>query len=90
MTQNRKYWMTKLLAGPVEGDGQERWERWEYDLTKNFPASFLTFALSISRPRLFLPSSILCYLVLSASRETRDNAASASRLLQSGGKWRLD
>ena len=23
MTQNRKYWMTKILAGPVEGDGQE-------------------------------------------------------------------
>ena len=24
MAQDRKYWMTKILAGPVQGDGQER------------------------------------------------------------------
>ena len=29
MAQYRKYWMTKILAGPAQGDGQERWERWE-------------------------------------------------------------
>ena len=27
MAQDRKYWMTKILAGPAQGDGQERWER---------------------------------------------------------------
>ena len=26
MAQDRKYWMTKILAGPAQGDGQERWE----------------------------------------------------------------
>ena len=29
MAQDRKYWMIKILAGPAQGDGQERWERWE-------------------------------------------------------------
>ena len=29
MAQDRKYWMTKILAGPAQGDGQERWESWE-------------------------------------------------------------
>ena len=24
MAQDRKYWMTKILAVPVQGDGQER------------------------------------------------------------------
>ena len=24
MAQDRKYWMTKILAGPVQGDGHER------------------------------------------------------------------
>ena len=24
MSQDRKYWMTKILAGPAQGDGQER------------------------------------------------------------------
>ncbi len=24
MAQDRKYWMTKILAGPAQGDGQER------------------------------------------------------------------
>ena len=24
MAQYRKYWMTKIMAGPVQGDGQER------------------------------------------------------------------
>ena len=27
MEQDRKYWMTKILAGPAQGDGQKRWER---------------------------------------------------------------
>ncbi len=26
MAQDRKYWMTKIVAGPTQGDGQERWE----------------------------------------------------------------
>ena len=26
MAQDRKYWMTKILAGPAQGDGQERRE----------------------------------------------------------------
>ena len=24
MAQNRKYWMTQIMAGPVQGDGHER------------------------------------------------------------------
>ena len=24
MAQHRKYWMTKILAGPLQGDGQQR------------------------------------------------------------------
>ena len=24
MVQDRKYWMTKIKAGPAQGDGQER------------------------------------------------------------------
>ena len=27
MAQDRNYWMTKIMAGPAQGDGQERWER---------------------------------------------------------------
>ena len=27
MAQYGKYWMTKILAGPAQGDGQEGWER---------------------------------------------------------------
>ena len=27
MAQYRKYWMTKILAAPAQGDGQEMWER---------------------------------------------------------------
>ena len=26
MAQYRKYWMTKILAGPAQGDGKEMWE----------------------------------------------------------------
>ena len=33
MAQDRKYWMTKILAGPAQGDGQERWEMWERNIT---------------------------------------------------------
>ena len=52
MAQDRKYWMTKILAGPVQGDGQERWERWEsavYRISKS-----LLHAL-ISNVDIFLP-----------------------------------
>ena len=27
MAQYRKYWMTKILARPAQGDGQERWDK---------------------------------------------------------------
>ena len=36
MAQDRKYWMTKILAGPVQGDGKERWERWGMGLCDPF------------------------------------------------------
>ena len=26
MAQDRKYWMANIMAGPAQGDGQERWE----------------------------------------------------------------
>ena len=26
MAQDRKYWITKILAGPAQGDGQERYD----------------------------------------------------------------
>ena len=29
MAQYRNYWMNKILAGPGQGHGQKRWERWE-------------------------------------------------------------
>ena len=32
MAQYRKYWITKILAGPAQGDGQEMWERWEKEM----------------------------------------------------------
>ena len=34
MAQDRKYWMMQIMAGPAQGDGQERWERWEVLSTK--------------------------------------------------------
>ena len=29
VAQDRKYWMTEIMAGPAQGDGQERWEKGE-------------------------------------------------------------
>ena len=34
MAQDRKYWMTKIMTGPAQGDGQEIWERREKYVVK--------------------------------------------------------
>ena len=36
MTQDRQYWMTEILAGPAQGDGQERRERQGENIKKKY------------------------------------------------------
>ena len=43
MAHDRKYWMTKVMAGPEQGDGQERWERWQVNSNKPNQTEYLYY-----------------------------------------------
>ena len=45
MAQDRKYWMTQILAGPAQGDGQERWERKKGEKIDKDGDGFVTFRI---------------------------------------------
>ena len=47
MAQYREYWMTKIMAGPAQGDGQERWESMHWVRTN--------WLMNVARSLVYLP-----------------------------------